>query len=203
MLKYFNKICMLSEIKEGQKRFRFTALYSFSPDATLILTAFFSGVSPGEVPERRFSRFISLLLGSLKVRFSSLMLAWCFSSMSSDLSRNYRVKQIRQEDFIFTGLWVRISGKATDKETVKTNRWTTTSVLRCVTYKVVGIENFSHPCQTRYQMWSDFMSAEQRQKWEINCSVPHTQPYNCSDKQNRTQVLYFPPVFALFVSQPH
>lgn len=57
-----------------------------------ILTAFFSGVSPGEVPDRRFSRFISLLLGSFRARFSSLMLAWCFRSMSSDLSMNYKTR---------------------------------------------------------------------------------------------------------------
>ena len=55
-----------------------------------LLTAFRSGVPPGEeVSESRFSRAISLLLGSLRARFSSLMLAWCFSNTSSDLSRNY------------------------------------------------------------------------------------------------------------------
>lgn len=56
----------------------------------LLLTAFFSGVPVGEVADSRFSRFISLLLGSLRVLFSSLMLAWCFSRKSCDLSRNLR-----------------------------------------------------------------------------------------------------------------
>ncbi len=55
-----------------------------------LLTAFFSGVPVGEVADRRFSRFISLLLGSLRVLFSSLMLAWCFSKTSCDLSRNWK-----------------------------------------------------------------------------------------------------------------
>lgn len=55
-----------------------------------LLTAFFSGVPVGEVADRCFSRFISLLLGSLRVLFSSLMLAWCFSKKSCDLSRNWR-----------------------------------------------------------------------------------------------------------------
>lgn len=55
-----------------------------------LLTAFFSGVPLGEVDDSRFSRFISLLLGSLRVLFSSLMLAWCFSKKSCDLSRNWR-----------------------------------------------------------------------------------------------------------------
>lgn len=55
-----------------------------------LLTAFFSGVPVGEVADRRFSRFISLLLGSLRVLFNSLMLAWCFSRKSCDLSRNWR-----------------------------------------------------------------------------------------------------------------
>ena len=55
-----------------------------------LLTAMRSGVPPcEEVSESRFSRAISLLFGSLRARFSSLMLAWCFSNTSSDLSRNY------------------------------------------------------------------------------------------------------------------
>ncbi|TNN78598.1 hypothetical protein EYF80_011193 [Liparis tanakae] len=53
-----------------------------------LLTAFLSGVPLGEVADRRFSRY-DLLLGSLRVLFSSLMLAWCFSKTSFDLSRNW------------------------------------------------------------------------------------------------------------------
>lgn len=58
----------------------------------------FSGVplgegEAGEEGSRRSrsqsrSRWISLLLGSFKVLFSSLMLAWCFSKTSSGLSKN-------------------------------------------------------------------------------------------------------------------
>lgn len=58
------------------------------PFPSPLLTAFLSGVPFGEVADRRFSRY-DLLLGSLRVLFSSLMLAWCFSKTSFDLSRNW------------------------------------------------------------------------------------------------------------------
>lgn len=38
--------------------------------------------------DRRFSLWAILLLGCLRALFSSLMLAWCFCRMSSDLSKN-------------------------------------------------------------------------------------------------------------------
>lgn len=62
--------------------------HSLRPPPSPPLTAFFSGVSAGEVADRRFSRLTRLPLGSLSVLFSSLMLAWCFNKTSWDLSRN-------------------------------------------------------------------------------------------------------------------